>query len=170
MRSKFKNFLAKQSDKDTASENAELKAEIAELRHGIVEIKKKDQSVTNISAFDITNNTLNPGVSLSSIDLCQDTKTQQEADESQCITSPIRTEAKSSEDTEIEFLERVHKETVSNEIRRRKHEEKLQQETVIRCLSNSTKAILSKNDQGTNLSCDVKTVPLGNDQKSNRNF
>ncbi|KAF0407937.1 hypothetical protein F8M41_008694 [Gigaspora margarita] len=43
----------------------------------------------------------------------------------QCPISSIHTKSKSPEDKEIEFLERVHKERISNEIRERNWEKKL---------------------------------------------
>ncbi|CAG8524334.1 18790_t:CDS:2, partial [Acaulospora morrowiae] len=75
---------------------------------------------------DITNNTLNS-------DVCRETKTQ-------CTTSPIRAKTKSSEDSRNEeaiaskviddFPDEEHKKrVVSDEIRQREHEEKLQEES-----------------------------------------
>ncbi|CAG8719814.1 10101_t:CDS:2, partial [Racocetra fulgida] len=65
----------------------------------------------------------------------------------------IHTESESSENKEIKFLNRVHRETVSNEIKERNREKKLQAQ-------NS----LSYNKD--NSSCDIKTVSQGNDRNN----
>ncbi|CAG8599463.1 4797_t:CDS:2, partial [Diversispora eburnea] len=78
----------------------------------------------NASNSDELNNAPNSDVSDNAFselseNVCQETKTQ-------CSTSPICIETKSFDDKEIEFLDRVHKEQIGNEIRERNRKKKLQ--------------------------------------------
>ncbi|RIB14133.1 hypothetical protein C2G38_2096705 [Gigaspora rosea] len=76
-------------------------------------------------------------------------------------------ETKSFKDKEIEFLERVHKENVSNEIRERNRKQKLQaQNSILYDKDNSSSDIktVSQGNGRDNSSCDIKTVSQGNDR------
>ncbi|CAG8801228.1 23167_t:CDS:10, partial [Gigaspora margarita] len=81
----------------------------------------------------------------------------------------------SFEDKEINFLERVHKEQIRNEIREKNQKKKLQRETAIQDLTDNKESTfsikkddqdsnLSWNDQDSNLFCDTKTINSGNNQ------
>ncbi|RHZ81131.1 hypothetical protein Glove_123g160 [Diversispora epigaea] len=93
-------------------------------------------------ASDITDDTSN-------FDVCRETKTLYGA-------SSIHTESKSPEDKEIEFLDRVHKEQISNEIRGRNREKKLRSQD----LSSD-----NNSSEQSNSLCDIKTVTLETNSK-----
>ncbi|RHZ78665.1 hypothetical protein Glove_158g77 [Diversispora epigaea] len=170
-----------QNDKDTAVENAELKARVAKLEQKQSQIDEKNNFIVksddyakgiNQSSVDITstemensndtheqidlqcddtpasdisdnasnsdelNNAPNSDVSDNAFselseNVCQETKTQ-------CSTSPICIETKSFDDKKIEFLDRVHKEQISNEIRERNRKKKLQSQGSIQNTSSSS--------------------------------
>ncbi|CAG8695417.1 20410_t:CDS:1, partial [Gigaspora rosea] len=78
----------------------------------------------------------------------------------------IRTDSKSSENKEVEFLNRVHKETVSNEIRERNRKKKPQAQNSISYDKDNSSCDIKTVSQGNdhdNSSCDIKTVSQGND-------
>ncbi|CAH1768954.1 4928_t:CDS:1 [Entrophospora sp. SA101] len=116
------------------AENVELKAEVTKLRHDFEELKQQTQVITNVqdtpsignipeqkvsrsedvTASDITISKANP-TNTSASDICQKSNTS------------ICTETKSLEDKKIDaFLESEHKRSVSNEIRKRNREKKIQ--------------------------------------------
>ncbi|CAG8848407.1 31264_t:CDS:2, partial [Gigaspora margarita] len=109
---------------DNASDDAEYRTSDSD----IYQVKDNCSSIppeTNhnregTSTFDITDDTSNS-------DVCQETKTQLEAGSCKCPTSPICIENKSSEDKVIdEFLDLKEKERVSNIIREKNREKKLE--------------------------------------------
>ncbi|RIB09501.1 hypothetical protein C2G38_2044269 [Gigaspora rosea] len=78
----------------------------------------------------------------------------------------IRTDSKSSENKEVEFLNRVHKETVSNEIRERNRKKKPQAQNSISYDKDNSSCDIKTVSQGNdhdNSSCDIKTISQGND-------
>ncbi|CAG8582876.1 7503_t:CDS:2 [Ambispora gerdemannii] len=119
-----------------------------------------DQTVSQCKDTSISDNTSNYDVSdnAPNFDVYQDTKTQPEA--------------KSPEDSRIEdanaskvidkFLDEVHKKRVSDSIRQRKHEEKLQDQ------NSDISSVNHDVSLATSESCDIKIVPSGNDQDSSR--
>ncbi|CAJ0825914.1 6241_t:CDS:1, partial [Entrophospora sp. SA101] len=169
-------------------ENTQLKVKVTKLEYDFEEIKKRTQTITNTqeAKLQISDSSLNYSesqvtslphcktndsvtTSITPItpeqientfdnapnsDVCQKSSTR-------CYTSPICTEPKSLEDKEVdEFLDSVNKEKVSNEIRERNQEKKLLHESAINQDLTSDN-ILSKL---SNLSCDTRIVPSGNDQ------
>ncbi|KAF0383972.1 hypothetical protein F8M41_011647 [Gigaspora margarita] len=129
-----------QNDKDTATENAELKFRVAKL-------EQKQLQNDSSNAIDT-----NPK-------LLEDDRG--ENNQSSVITSCKMNSDVSFEDKEINFLERVHKEQISNEIREKNQKKKLQRETATQGLTDNKESAFSimKDDQDSNLSCDIKTIP-----------
>ncbi|RHZ87415.1 hypothetical protein Glove_35g25 [Diversispora epigaea] len=101
------------------AENAKLKQALEKHEIRIKNPEQKEKSDTNAlstkDVFAISNLRCDD---TPASDTCQETKTQ-------CFTSSICIKTKSSEDKEIEFLDHVHKEQISNEIRERNREKKL---------------------------------------------
>ncbi|CAG8842746.1 39610_t:CDS:1, partial [Gigaspora margarita] len=129
------------------TKNTELEAEVAKLRHDIEEIKKKDQTISNIQDALSTEEIL----STSSDNVSNSNNSNELNVPNSDISDNTFSETKSLKDKEIEFLERVHKETVSNEIRERNRKQKLQAQN----------SILYDKD---NSSCDIKTISQRNDR------
>ncbi|CAG8556977.1 5413_t:CDS:2 [Paraglomus brasilianum] len=147
---------------------AEIEAENARLKQIIEENVKRD---VRVEELEQRIKSLRPDsfiTSENSSDLTSDSGTYQEKN-SRSSTSSITIKTTSSEEKKInDFLDSVHKETVSEKIREKNREKKLQRETTTQELSDDKKTTFSENDnQNSNLSCDMKTVPSGNDQVSN---
>ncbi|RHZ78967.1 hypothetical protein Glove_153g13 [Diversispora epigaea] len=113
----------------------------------------------NVSSSDISDDTSNSDDTPEQIENISDNTSNSNIQESetQCFTSSISAKTISSEDKEIiEFLESQDKERVSDMIRKRNREKKFRAQDP--SLDNNS------SDQ-SNLSCDIKTVPLeGDDQ------
>ncbi|RHZ78213.1 hypothetical protein Glove_166g150 [Diversispora epigaea] len=84
----------------------------------------------------------------------------QNEDASTSNISPICSKPKSSEDEEIEFLNRVHKEQISNEIRERKQEKKLLRNNEKSNNQDTLSYNKDKSSEQSNSSCVVKTVTV----------
>ncbi|CAG8853899.1 21980_t:CDS:1, partial [Gigaspora margarita] len=136
---------------DTVSENAKLKTEVAKLRRDFEEIKSKGITIdspeqlpeqiglrcNDTPASDITNNTSNS-------DVCQELSSQYPA-------SPIRTEAKSSEDKEVD----VFHDSIFNE--RVRKEKKLRDQEVSSGGQDTSEELMSSHPPSTNN--DVSRLP-----------
>ncbi|CAG8619235.1 8809_t:CDS:2 [Cetraspora pellucida] len=136
---------------DTVSENAKLKTEVAKLRRDFEEIKSKRITIdsseqlpkqiglrcNDTPASDITNNTSNS-------DVCQESSSQYPA-------SPIHTEAKSSEDKEVDVF---HNSIFNERVRK---EKKLQDQEVSSGRQDTSEELMSSHPPSTNN--DVSQLP-----------
>ncbi|CAG8443799.1 4821_t:CDS:1 [Cetraspora pellucida] len=138
------------------NENTELKSRVSKLEQKLshndeekgVPIAKLDDDTASYktNSDDIPEQIKNISNNISNSDIFCESNIQ--------YSEPlIHTESESSENKEIKFLNQVHRETVSNEIKERNREKKLQAQ-------NS----LSYNKD--NSSCDIKTVSQGNDRNN----
>ncbi|KAF0388108.1 hypothetical protein F8M41_011130 [Gigaspora margarita] len=137
----------KQSDK----ENTNLKAKVTKLRNDIEEIKKKVQIITNtqyiLSAEDISSENLEQNLqdnSSKQIGLqCNETPIYNIVDNASIpdelndipgsnISDNIFSETKPYENKEIKFLEQLHKEHISNEIRERNQKKLKSQDSILK--------------------------------------
>ncbi|CAG8659273.1 16372_t:CDS:2, partial [Dentiscutata erythropus] len=103
-------------------ENINLKDEVMKLRNDIEEIKKKDKIITNTQ--DV----------LSTEDISSENLEQK--------TKPY-------ENKEIKFLERVHKEHISNEIRERNREKLRSQDSILKPSNLSLETVSSEQNTDT---------------------
>ena len=166
-------------------ENAEVKAENAKLRCALEEhearftrleqrdkektnliakmdddIKEIKQSSANASSVENPNNV----VRLGKLEKMANPLNTSDSTFNSNVCKPIRTETKSLEDKETDdFLDEVHKKRVSDEIRQRNKEKKIQREsTVPSNLSCVTETSLRNHDENES---NTKTVNIVHDQE-----
>src|SRR5437763_13058346 len=166
-------------------ENAEVKAENGKLRCALEEhearfmrleqrnkektnliakmdddIKEIKQSSANASSVENPNNV----VRLGKLEKMANPLNTSDSTFNSNVCKPIRTETKSLEDKETDdFLDEVHKKKVSDEIRQRNKEKKIQREsTVPSDLSCVTETSLRNHDENES---NTKTVNIVHDQE-----
>jgi len=124
------------------------------------DIKEIKQSLANASSVENPNNI----VRLGKLEKMANPLNTSDSTFNSNVCKPIRTETKSLEDKETDdFLDEVHKKRVSDEIRQRNKEKKIQREsTVPSDLSYVTETSLRNHDENES---NTKTVNIVHDQE-----
>ncbi|RIB19028.1 hypothetical protein C2G38_2141828 [Gigaspora rosea] len=142
------------------NENTDLKSRVSKLEQKLSQNDEEKGDLIAKLDDDTPEQIENISDNISNSDIYQESNIQY----SEAL---IRTDSESSENKEVEFLNRVHKETVSNEIRERNRKKKPQAQNSISYDKDNSSCDIKTVSQGNdhdNSSCDIKTVSQGNDR------